>query len=222
MNQNISSLIEKLESRIGDYFADNDGSHDIGHLKRTLRNALEIQTKEGGDIQVIAVSAFIHDVHRIMQDVEGRFVSPKESLPKIRELIADLPLTDKQKEHICYAIEHHEEYAFGKGGVTVTDIESKIVQDADNLDMLGAIGIERALSYSKALNIPLYNPSVPLYRSEFSEDNMKDVKVSTVHRMNNKHLRLCENMNTKTAKDMAKPKTKLIKDFIDSVVKDFI
>jgi len=218
----ISKLIEALEPKIAGIFEGVESAHDMSHLRRTLKYALQLQEKEGGDIEVIAVAAFIHDVHRVMQHSEKRFFSPKESIPKIRELIADLPLTDKQSEHICYAIEHHEEYAFGKGGVTVTDIESKIIQDADNLDMLGAIGIFRAISFSNSLGIPLYDSSVPFYRSEYCEGQIKDVSVSTVHRMYNKHLRIGANLNTKTARELAKPRTKLLQDFIDMVVEEFI
>lgn len=215
----VSNLINSLEHKITDFFEGDASGHNIDHLKRTLSYALQLQEKEGGDIEVIAVSSFIHDVHRIMQTVEKRFVSPKESIPKIKELINDLPLTDKQKEHICFAIEHHEEYAFGKNGVSVKDIESLILQDADNLDVLGAMGIVRMVHYFSAHKIPLYVPTIPFFRTEFVEGQEDP---SFAHHIYNKPLRLGENMNTKTAKNLAKPKTKLMQDFLDLLVEEFV
>ena len=133
--------------------------HNIDHLKHTMLNALEIQKVEDGNIKVVAISALLHDVHRIMSD-DKEYVEPKYSLPKIRELLADLDLTEEEKEHICSAVEHHEEYSFGGGKVTVTDIESWILQDADNLEASGAIGLTRTISFSLFHNQLLYNSCI--------------------------------------------------------------
>ena len=214
----IDKHITKLEQKIAKFFSADASGHNIDHLRRTMSYAIELQKVEGGDLEVIAVASFIHDVHRIMQSEMGRFVDPKESLPKIRELIADLELTDKQKTHICHCIEFHEQYAFGKEKVSVKDIETLILQDADNLDAIGAIGLIRTIQYSTSKNIPIYLPDVPLYQNEFSE-TVHDS--SCVHHINNKLLRLGKHMNTKTAKEMAEPKIKLMQDFIDMVVRDW-
>lgn len=213
-------IIKQLEGKIKKIFGGDTTGHNIGHLWRTLNYALKLQKKEGGDIEVIAVASFTHDVHRIMQTAQKRFVSPVESIQQIKELIADLPLTDKQKEHICHAIIHHEEYAFGKGGITVTDIESKIVQDADNLELLGAMGLVRMIHYQQTHNQTLYNPKIKLYRDEFEEGTQIEQSLAQV--IYNKVLRLGENMNTKTARELAKPKTKIMQDFLDLLVAECI
>ena len=214
--QNIDNFINKLEIKIKELFKKDETGHDLEHLKRVLNNALYLQKKEGGDVVVVAISAFIHDVHRIMSS-DGKYVSPKQSLPVINKLIQDLDITEEQKQHILYAIEHHEEYAFGKEKVSVTDIESKILQDADNLDALGAVGIARCFKYGIAHNMKDYDASIPFYRNEYDESNAEE---TTIHHMYNKLLRLGEYMNTKTARKLAEPKTKLIKDFIDIYVKE--
>ena len=95
--QEIEELVSQLEAKISKIFDGDPSGHDIGHLWRTLNYAIEIQKHEKGDLKVIAVASFIHDVHRIMQVQNKKYVTPKESLPKIRELIAGLDLSEEQK-----------------------------------------------------------------------------------------------------------------------------
>lgn len=213
----VKEIISKLRERVEQYFSKDASGHNIDHLERTLKYALYSQSKEGGDLVVVAVSAFIHDIHRIMGAEQHKFVSPKESLPVVKEFLTGLDLTQEQIEHILYAIEHHEEYSFGEGGVRVVDIESKILQDADNLDAIGAVGIVRTFKYGMAHNVIDYDPNVPLYQNEYSE-SVEDA--STIHHINNKLLRLGEHMNTQTARELAQEKVKLMKDFMDMYIEE--
>jgi len=211
--------ISQLEQKITEMFSGDSMGHNIDHLRRTLSNAVELQKREGGDLEVIGVSAFIHDVHRIMENKEKRYITPKESLPQIKELIADLKLTEKQKDHICHAIEFHEQYNFGGNPVTVTDIETLILQDADNLDAIGAIPITRCIQYTLGNGGILYDPNIPLYSSDNYDDTKFDPTV--IHHIYNKLLRLGENMNTETARKMSIPKTKLMQDFIEMFIQEW-
>jgi len=210
-------IIQKLRIKAKDYFDKDASGHNVDHLERTLKYALYLQSKEGGDKLVIGISAYIHDIHRIMSNEYGRYVSPQESIPIVEMFINDLDLTKEQKEHILHAVEHHEEYKFGKEGVSVFDIESLILQDADNLDMCGAVGIVRAFKYGFLNGMMDYNPDVPLYNNSFSESKND---ASTIHHIHNKLLRLADNMNTKTAKKLASKKTKLMKDFLKMYIEE--
>jgi len=180
----IKAMIATLEGEIAGLFDNNKCGHDMGHLWRTLDFALKLQDAEGGDREVIAVSAFIHDIHRIMEKETGKFVAPRESLPVIRKLIAPLPLTDAQKEHICHAIEHHEKLNFGRDRVTINDIESLVLQDADNLDGIGPHAVDRCVRYGKQYGRPVYDPSVPFYqKDDWAQGDFNDA--SSVHHMHN-------------------------------------
>ncbi|MDE6583506.1 MAG: HD domain-containing protein [Clostridia bacterium] len=213
----VNDLISQLREKIKVYFEKDASGHNVDHLERTLNYALYLQSKEGGDLVVVALSAYIHDIHRILSVERERFVSPKESLPVCESFLKGLNITEKQKQHILHAIEHHEEYAFGKDKIQIDDIESKILQDADNLDAIGAIGIVRTLKYGIARNRLVYDPTVPLYQNDYTESKED---ISTIHHIYNKLLRLGEYMNTKTARQLAEKKTQLMKDFIEMYIKE--
>ena len=217
MHKRLENIIKKLRIKVEKFFGKDKSGHSIDHLERTLKYATFLQSKEGGDLLVIGISAFVHDIHRIMSDELGRYVSPEESLPVVEEFIADIKITEEQKNHILHAIKHHEEYNFSSGK-KVTDIESKILQDADNLDAIGAVGLVRVLKYGINYNLLEYDPKTPLYNNDFVE-GVRDA--STIHHIFNKLMRLGDNMNTKTAKKISKNKTKLLKDFVDMYVQEF-
>lgn len=176
-----------------------------------LNNALVIQEKEGGDKLIIAISALLHDVHRIMQNETGAFVSPKDSLPKVKEILDATNLTDEQKGRILHVIEFHEEYDFSERGKTVDNIETLIVQDADNLDGMGAMSVARSFSYGAVNKIPLWVPEIPFDKDVYDESKLDH---STVHHFHSKALKLKDNMNTKTAQKMAKHRHKFLKLFL--------
>lgn len=216
--EKLNMLIEQLRKKVDSYFKQDVTGHNIDHLERTLKYALYLQSKEGGDAIVIGISAFIHDIHRILGAKLNRFVPPKESLSVVEEFINDLDISKTQKEHILFAIEHHEEYGFGKEKTSVSDIESLILQDADNLDATGAMGIVRSFKYGIAHNMKDYDPTVDLYRNDFSEGQND---ASTIHHIYNKLLRLGDYMNTKTARELAYKKTKLMEQFLNLYIEEF-
>jgi len=217
--QELSNIIEILENKLKIAFKMDRTGHDFDHLQRTMRNALAIQKVEGGNIKVVAISALLHDVHRIMTDNQRKYISPKESLPKIREFISDLDITKKETEHICSAIENHEHYSFSGEDVAVTDIESLILQDADNLDATGAIGLARVFSFSFSHNIPVYNPNFPLEQSAYKEG--VNIDPSLVHHCVNKLVRLDQTMNTETGKKLCINRCNFIRSFVEQFLQEW-
>lgn len=211
-------IIEQLRNEIKELFRSESSGHDFYHIERVLNLALHIQEKEGGDKLVVAVAAFLHDIHRIIQNETGKFCFPKDSLPKIKEILAKIDISREKLDKILYCIEFHEEYSFSEKGKTVKDIETLIVQDADNLDALGAVGIGRAFYYGGANNVPMWIPEIPFDRKTFDED-IKDV--SEIHHFHSKLLKLKDNMNTKTAKKMAEHRHKFLEDFIEEFFKEW-
>ena len=106
------------------------GGHDINHFNRTMKIALYLQSKEGGDSLIIGISSFLHDIHRLMQCEQGKYITPKESLIRVTEIIKEskIELTNEQINKILFCIEHHENYNWN--GNNVDDINTLILQDA--------------------------------------------------------------------------------------------
>ncbi len=211
INLSMEKIIKQLEKEVKGLFLNDSSGHDFYHLKRVLNIAKSLQQKEGGDRIVIAVSAFLHDLHRLIQNETGRFCSPKDSLPKVKLILDKIQLSFEQKNQILHCIEYHEEYGFSKKGKTVSDIETLIVQDADNLDAIGAIGIARTFSYGGAHGVNMWNPEKS-FRRKYYDENKKDVSV--IHHFYSKLLKLKGNMNTKTAKKMAGARQRYMETFL--------
>lgn len=214
----MESLIEKLRPYVLELFHNDSSGHDITHLERTMNTALYLQSKEGGDRIIIGISAFLHDVHRIMQNEKGSFVFPKDSLNVIRKILSNVDLTEEDVDKVCYCIEYHEQYNWN--GNNVNDINTLILQDADNLDAIGAIGIGRTFSYSGAHNIAMYNNKIPLNNlNNYSEFNGDDE--SAIHHFYHKLFKLGNNMNTNTAKELAKGRIDYMKDFVSRFLNEW-
>jgi len=203
--------IEIIKPYIIDLFKEDSGGHDISHLIRTMNLALTICDKENGDRLIVGIAAFMHDIHRIMQNECGHFVSPKESLPKVREILSNTDLSSDIIDKICYVIEHHEEYNWN--GNNVDDINTLILQDADNLDAIGAIGIGRTFNYCGAHGIPMYLDNVPITEDTNYKESNTDV--STIHHFYHKLFKLGDNMNTNTAKEIAYKRVEYMKKYVN-------
>jgi uncharacterized protein len=212
--------IKDIQGEVEKIFNLESSGHDIFHLKRVLSLAMLIQKKEGGDKTVIAVAAFLHDIHRIIQNETGKYCSPKESLPKVLDILKKTDLSDEKVKRICSCIEFHEEYDFTKTGKTVYDIETLVVQDADNLDAMGAVGIARLFSYGGAHNISIWKPDVSLSSGDWEEASSYK-SASQIHHIYEKLLKLKDNMNTKTAKNIALKRHKFMKEFLKEFFKEW-
>ena len=156
----LEEYINRLKPEVLKLFKEDSSGHDITHLERTMNIALLLQKYEGGDRIVIGISAFLHDVHRIMQNDTGEIVSPKDSLEKVKEILNVVELEKEQLEKILHAIEYHEVYNWNNPQNKEEDINTLILQDADNLDAIGAIGIGRTFTYGGANNIPMYDSTL--------------------------------------------------------------
>lgn len=207
----VEKYIEELKPYVNELFKDDSSGHDIGHLIRTMNTALYIQEKEGGDRVIIGIAAFLHDMHRIMQGEHKGTIHPRESISMVKEILDKIDLTEEQKDKICFCIEYHEEYNWN--GNNVDDLNTLILQDADNLDAIGAIGIARTFAFTGSHKLSLYDETIPISEeSDFKEESGYDP--STIHHFYHKLFKLGDNMNTETAKQLAKSRTDYMKNFV--------
>ena len=213
----VEEYIEQLKPFVIRLFEGDSSGHDYWHLERTKNLALKIQETEGGDKIVIGLAAYLHDIHRIMQNEKGSFVEPKESIPKVKEILANIDLDEETVDKICFVVENHEIYSWH--GNNVDDINTLIVQDADNLDACGAMGIGRCFSYGGSNKMPMYDPSVPLKEDYDFTESKNDP--SSLHHFYHKLMKLEETMNTNMAKEMAKSRVQFIRDFAEEFLDEW-
>jgi len=207
----VDRFIALLDKKIAREFS-RDSAHDMDHLHRVYNLALNIQKKEHGDRLVIGVAAFMHDIHRMMQSEDGKFVPPKDSIPIIKRLLISVKFPEDKIDDVLHVIEYHEEYSFSYEGRTVHDIETLIVQDADNLDSMGAIGIARTFDFSAHLNHSMWIPDNEKKTRNFDEHRTDNTAIDHFY---NKLLKLKDSMNTATAKKIAKERHEFMVKFLE-------
>jgi len=218
----LEEYIKLLRPKIEEMFESESSGHDISHLERVMNIALFIQSKEGGDRAVVGVSAFLHDIHRLEQNKTGKYCSPKESLPIIENLLKEINFSEDLTKKVLNAIEYHEVYNWNQDEIKTTEIEALILQDADNVDGTGAMGIARTFAYAGAYNIPFYDSSIS-YEAMNKEGYKEETggKETTIHHFYHKLLKLGDNMNTKTAKELTEQRTEFMKKYIEEFMKEW-
>ena len=108
MDEKLQHDLDRVYKEVGRLFKNENSGHDIEHLKRVLNNALTIQTKEGGDKYVIAISALVHDIHRLMQNRVGKYVAPKDSLNEVKQILTACDVEETKIPAILDAVKTHE------------------------------------------------------------------------------------------------------------------
>lgn len=206
-----TEIINQLEKEVKDYFAGDSSGHDINHLERTKNLALKIQEKEGGNRLVVAVAAYLHDVHRIIQNKSGKYCTPRESLPEVERLMAKVELDNLDRILILNCIAVHEEYNFSSDEKSDESLEAMIVQDADNLDAMGAVGVARAFMYGGAHNMPMWVPDISVVDGAYDESKND---ISVIHHFSHKLLKLKNNMNTGIGREMAICRYRFMLEFL--------
>jgi len=188
-----------------------EGGHDWFHIERVYKNALLIAEEEECDLNVVKLAALLHDI------ADSKFHGGDESVgPKTARTF--LESQNVSEDIILHVIAIIENISF-KGGNFEKDFHSKeleIVQDADRLDAIGAIGIARAFNYGGFKNRPLYNPNIQP-KLNLSKEEYKNSEAPTINHFYEKLLLLKDKMNTETGKKLAKKRH----DFMISFLSQF-
>lgn len=209
-------LIEQVSSRVKLALEDNESGHDWFHIERVYNNAMYIAKSEGeSNLLVIQLLALLHDIADSKFHNGDETVGPK----KARELLEELKVEQSVIDHVVLGIEN---ISF-KGGNVVKSFTSKeldIVQDADRLDAIGAIGIARAFNYGGYKNNTIHDPSMePML--QMSKEEYKKHKGTTVNHFYEKLFRLKDLMNTETAKQLAKQRHQYMENFLSQFYQEW-
>ena len=190
----------------------NDPAHDFEHVLRVYSNAERICKKEKANTKLVLTAVLLHDIISFPKSDKRSKTSSTKSAIKAKKILQKLPYSDDEIKIISDAIESH---SFSKNKTPKT-LEGKILQDADRLDALGAIGIARTFAVGGAEKRSFYNSSDPFCSSRKPND-----QEWTVDHFFKKLLVLESKMNTKSGKKEAKRRTKIIKKFLNDLKKDF-
>jgi uncharacterized protein len=200
INKTILFVKDKLENA--------EGGHDWFHIERVFKNAVSIAENEVCDINVVKLGALLHDI------ADSKFHNGDETIgPKVaREFLESENVDEVTIQHVIDIIEN---ISFKGGNVkkTFASIELDIVQDADRLDAIGAIGIARTFNYGGFKNRPLYNPKIAP-NLHMTKEEYKNSNAPTINHFYEKLLLLKDKMNTQTGKQIAQQRHQFMMSFL--------
>ncbi len=210
MSDNHQHLIHNTIAFVKETLQSAEGGHDWFHIERVWKNAKLIASHEpDANLTIIELGALLHDI------ADSKFHNGDESIgPKIARQFLEEQQID---ETIIYEVSQIIKYISFKGGhqdQSYTTNELDIVQDADRLDAIGAIGIARTFNYGGFKGNKLYDPEIAP-KLNMSKEEYKKGDDPTINHFYEKLLLLKDLMNTKTGKELAQQRHDYMVNFID-------
>jgi uncharacterized protein len=212
---NKAKIIEDVKGYLKKAFEGESTGHDYWHALRVAKMAKLIAKKEGGNLFIIELSALLHDI------ADWKFYrgSTKIGAEKARSVLKALGSDEKTIEAVCHIIDN---ISF-KGAGVKNEMKSKeglIVQDADRLDVIGAIGIARTFAYGGHNDREIYNPELKsTLHATFEE--YKNNKSTSINHFYEKVLLLKDRLNTQTAKKIARERHKFLQNYLKQFFKEW-
>ena len=182
-----------------------ESAHDFGHVKRVAANARLIAESEGADADAVLPAALLHELVSLPKDHPDSPRSGVLCAERASNVLRGEGYPEGQIEAIAYCIRVHP---FSMGVVPET-LEAKVLQDADRLDALGAIGIARCFAVGADMKRPFYDPEDPFCLARAPDD-----KTWTLDHFPKKLLRLPDALHTEAARVMARERAAFIKEFL--------
>ncbi len=210
-NQIISKTIDFVKETLNNA----EGGHDWFHTQRVFNNAKLIAKDEAVDLFVVSLGALLHDI------ADSKFHHGNESVgPKIAgDFLKSLKVKKEVIDHVIMIIEH---ISFKGGNITqkFKSPELDVIQDADRLDAIGAVGIARCFNYGGFKNRALYDPDIAPNLT-MTKDEYKNATAPTLNHFYEKLLLLKDRMNTKTGKRLALQRHAFMEQFLAQFYKEW-
>ncbi|MBI9063082.1 MAG: HD domain-containing protein [Marinilabiliaceae bacterium] len=181
--------------------------HDWWHMERVHGNARIIQEREGGNWEIIQLASLLHDV------ADAKFFDEDKAMIEIKQLLEDMEISDLIIKSVLGIVKN---MSFSKEveGNGFDSLEYRIVQDADRLDAIGAIGIARAFSYGGLKKRTMYDPAIKPVEYKSTEAYRKS-ESPTINHFYEKLLRLKDKMKTETGKLMAAERHRFMEVYLE-------
>jgi uncharacterized protein len=204
-------IIDHASSFAANMLADAEAGHDYFHALRVRKNALIIAAEENADLLIVELAALLHDIPDSKLYSESK--QAWEAWEKTLHFLDNTGIGKEQKKEICNIIENIS-FSRQKNNNAEHGIEFMIVQDADRLDALGAIGIARTFHYGGYKNRKIYDPSIKAASGRDVSGIEKKTGTSLNH-FYEKLLRLKDMMNTRKGREMAEQRHRFMLLFMD-------
>jgi len=209
-------IIESTISFVKKTLAGAEGGHDWYHIERVWNTARYIREQEPeGDLLTIELAALLHDI----SDAKFNGGDDEMGSRMASEFLEELELEREKIDHIQLII-RHVSYKGGFSQDQINSIEFQIVQDADRLDAIGAIGIARAFNYGGFKNRPIHNPEKPLQVYNDSKAYHRS-DAPTINHFYEKLLKLKDLMNTPTGIKLAEERHTYMLRFLDQFYREW-
>lgn len=186
-----------------------EAGHDWFHIQRVYKNALNLLKTEQANEQVVVLGALLHDIADSKFHNGDETIGPKKAM----DFMTSIDINDDVKQHVVKIIENIS-FKGGNFNKTFHSKELEIVQDADRLDAIGAIGIARTFNYGGYKNNGLYDPEIQP-KLKMTKEEYKNHKGTTINHFYEKLLLLKDLMNTETGKKLAENRHQYMEGFLE-------
>jgi len=201
-----NNILTSTENYIQNQFENEGSGHDWWHIHRVRNMALKIAETEGGNLFIIEMASLMHDL-------DDWKLNGDSGISKSKVWLEKLELEQNQSDKILQII---DQVSFKGAGVETkaTSLEAKIVQDADRLDAIGAIGVARTFAYGGSKSRLIYHPEIkPEMHDSFS--TYKNNTAPTINHFYEKLLLLKDLLNTDSAKKIAEKRHQFMEVFLE-------
>ena len=186
----------------------SDPAHDISHVRRVVKNVMYLTDIEQSNSMITVAAAWLHDCVSVAKDSPQRKIASRLAARKAVEFLVGINYPEKWLDAVYHAIEAHSFSA----NIEVRTLEARIVQDADRLEALGAIGIARCMLTGGSMGTRLYQPDDP-----FCEHRKPDDRQFTLDHFYCKLFKLAETMQTDAGRAEADRRIKYMQGFMEQL-----
>lgn len=212
---NHSQIIERTKAFVKKTLRNAEGGHDWFHIQRVYNNALLIAEDEAADNFVVALGSLLHDIADYKFHNGDERVGPE----KAQDFLRTQEVPEQVVDHVVKIIENIS-FKGGNEGKMFTSTELNIVQDADRLDALGAIGIARTFNYGGYKNRMMYDPGVKPDLG-MTKEQYKASNAPTINHFYEKLLLLKDRMNTEAGRKMAEERHLFMEQFLEQFYREW-
>jgi uncharacterized protein len=212
---NNSQILENTQEFVKSTLEGAEGGHDWFHIQRVLNNAQLISQTEDVDQFIVSMGALLHDI------ADSKFHNGDETVgpATAREFLTGQGVSEEVIEHVVNIIENIS-FKGGNQSQNFRSPELDVIQDADRLDAIGAIGIARAFNYGGFKGRALYDPEIEP-KLNMSKEEYKASTAPTINHFYEKLLLLKDRMNTNTGKKLAEERNEYMKSFLEQFYQEW-